>query len=266
MLLVPKLLSPIDDIEEYVQFNYEGWFGLMNTFLSFIPGNMLVSSLLLLLCGVRYISILTVMNHGVNLLPVKAISPIICLAGPAILAGYWIWGTEKYGDSGFAFVRITQSAFPADQDWMLGSNDFLHTCFGVYIFMVLLSVIFSALNAQYLMKSFGRTPSEAANRNLRKSVVSILVMNVFSTFLVSLNTCWLYYQIKHKNYITFPKYLDVLRFTTIYGFPLTQAAFNAISFIVISSSFQKFVRNLGPVNKIWPVTPSGNQRPPHQPA
>ena len=262
--LVPKLLSPIDDIEAYVQYGYKGWFGLLNSFLAFVPVQ-LSYALLLLLCGFRYLIMLTAMSPGINLRPVKVISPFLCLAGPLALVGYWVWGMVRYRGSGMAFVRITQSAFPADVDWMLGSNDFLHASCGIYVFMVLLSIIFSVLNAQNLMKSVGQTPCEAANRDLKRSVISILVMNLFSTIVVVLNICWLVYQIKHSMYRSFPTHLDALRFSTLYGFPLTQAAFNAISFTVISSSFRSFVRNLGPIKKIWPINPSSNGRFPMGP-
>ena len=255
--LVPRLLSPTDEIGPYVQYGYKGWFGLMNSVLAFVPVQ-LSYALLLLLCGFRYLIMLSSMNPNLNLRPVKIISPFLCLAGPVSLVGYWAWGLVKYKNRGFAFVRITQTAFPADVEWMLGSNDFLHASCGAYFFMIVLSVIFSVLNAQYLMKSIGATPCEAANNDLKRSVACILVMNLFSTIVAVLNICWLVYQIQYSMYRAFPTYLDVLRFTAMYGFPLTQASFNAISFTVISSSFRSFVRNLGPVKKIWPVNTPAN--------
>ena len=258
VLLVPKLLAPIEDIEDYVQYDYEGWFGLLNSFLAFVPAQVSYA-LLMFLCCFRYLVMINAMNPNINLKPIKILSPFICLLGAVILTGYWIWGMVRYRSSGFAFVRITQCAFPADIEWMLGSNDYLHTCIGSYLFMVLLSVIFSFLNVQYLRKSVGRTPCESANRDLRRSLMSILVMNLFSIFLLVLNVFWLYYQIKHKSYTYFPTYMDALRFTALYGFPLTQAAFNAISFTIISSSFRSFLRNLGFVKKFWPVSSPSNQ-------
>ena len=261
VILVPKLLAPIGDIEDYMQHEYEGWFGLLNSFLAFLSPQ-ISYAMLLLLCGFRYSALITTLNPTANLKPMKILAPFICLTGAMTLIGYWIWGIFKYRHSGFVFARITQSAFPANMEWLVGSNDFLHASAGFFLCMVLLSVIFSILSVQFLRKSVGQTSNEFSNRHLKRSVISILVMNTFSTFLLVLNIFWLYFQIKHKSYYSFPTYIDALRFTALYGFPLTQAAFNAVSFSIISSSFQSFVKNLSLVKKFWPVgSAPTNQRP-----
>ena len=43
--------------------------------------------------------------------------------------------------------------------------------------------------------------------------------------------------------------MDFIMFTYIYGIPLIQSAFNSISFLIISSSFKVFVKNLVPTRR-----------------
>ena len=244
--LVPKLLSSINDTSYYIDVipSSISWTSYANS--AFLITYDLEIDLLILLCVLRYIHI----KH-----PFVSTSKrnIVC-------AFFFMVGLLKISSriievqwKPVAYFRIFDGVSTAD---LTVARTLPDIGFALNCFLLIFGGLFSTLTIIHL-KNADTASSEVSSRNIDKSIQTIVAMNVFNVLILVNNVSYSIY-LKTFNETNFSTRGDLVEFTKACGLPLVQSSFNAVSFLLISSSFKVFVRTSLQSRRVNPVTMQSN--------
>jgi hypothetical protein len=130
---------------------------------------------------------------------------------------------------------------------------------GVQCIFLLIGALFSGLTILHL-KNSDTAVSDASTRNIRKGIIAIVTMNMFNVFVILSAvgmTIVLHQMGKKPSKIICSTISDFVQFTNVYGIPMSQSAFNSLSFLAISSSFKVYFKKITFPRK---VSPRGKQQ------
>ena len=239
LMLVPKLLSPLEDKDYYIIYNPTSvpWTSYPTFYLNFLVW--FEMEVLVILSISRYVSIahsmLSSRKRDFVSFAAVVISFLKWVIGPIIVRmSQRILFYSRISDS-FGYT-IYEDAF----GYLMGSSTTLLAAIGA---------IFVALTIHYL-KNRDTASSEISGQNIKKGIISLLVinaMNVFVLFSIASVVVAIHlklftdYSAKSKTYSTS---LDFFKFGVLFGTPMAQSFFNCLSFLFISRQFRDFLKGI----------------------
>ena len=228
--LVPKLLSSINDTNYYVDVIpiSISWTSYANS--AFFITYDLEIDLLILLCVLRYIHI---KHPFVSTSKRNIVCAFFFMVGLLKISSRIIevqWKPVAYFRT---FDGIsTANVRAAKQLPMIGLS--------LNCLLLVFGGLFSTLTIIHL-KNADTASSEVSSRNIDKSIQAIVAMNIFNVLILVVNVGYSIY-LNTFNNDNLSSLGDFVEFTNCHGLPLLQSSFNAVSFLLISSSFKVFVR------------------------
>ena len=248
VVLVPKLLSPLDN----VYYNYEPSSTHWTSYSNRIIFNFLEvqQEILVALCVTRYFSILDPLSNAKK--RNSALSVILVM----ILVKNIVFTSLDFLHEPLGYSRIHDSLITMNLLYIKGTMAivFIISCVLRCTFL-LIGGVFSGLTILHLKKS-DTASCESSQRNVRKGIAAIVAMNVFNIFVIILaviNSVMMY-EISKKLPNVFGGLhstgKDFIAFTGTYGITLTQSAFNSLSFLLICKSFRDFVRRITRIGRL----------------
>ena len=244
LLLIPKLLSSPNDQDYYVEINpvSVSWTPPVNNVVKHLHD--IEMDLLVYLCAARYVSIKYPYFSSWKKIFASVVFVICSCAKTSTRIPLHLHKKPVM------YYRVYDMVFTADEEF-IDEVGMVFAYYGMILACIFLLVggSFSGLTIIYL-KNSDTASSESSVRNIEKSIRAILAMSVFNVFVMMtivgqfcvqqyLNTDTLKFD--PSNWTTGT---DFAQFLHSYGMPLLQSAFNTVSFPLISSSFQAFVREL----------------------
>ena len=239
LVLAPKLLSPMGEEDYYINGNLTtvSWTSHSNTFL--IPFSMSEIDVLVVLCVVRYNSVVHPLSsnrvRNMLLLSILILNSVLNITMASI----------PYFHEPMVYMRILDSMIISDQEY---SNTvalpLAYIILGFNCTLLLVGGVYTILTIKYL-KNSDSASSEASRINIRRGIMSLVAMNLFNIILIISNLGHgIYLLINHTNNQDgwlFSTGGDFLQFANFYFTPVIQSAFNVISFLFICGSFRTFV-------------------------
>jgi hypothetical protein len=256
IVFIPKLLSPQDDMDYY--YIYEpssiNWTSYLNMVL--ISTTNVEILLLVILCAARYLTLKNPLSTAKMRAVVFTVTILTLFLFRLAYASLDYFGNplgySKVKDSvismNISYIRST--IIPMSQV-LLSSN----------CIFLLMGALFSGLTIVHL-KNSDTAESESSIKNIRRGIITIVTMNVFNVFVIltAVGMSIVLHRMDGKwGDIEHSTINDFFMFANIYGVPLTQSAFNSLSFLIISSSFKAFLNNLASTRRINPWTQQRNQ-------
>ena len=232
LMLIPKLLSSLEDKDYYIIYNPTSvpWTADLNFFLRhFLRSEM---DALVMLNISRYFSIVHPLSSFRGKYVIFFVASLMALLRrilSPILAR--VFQTEKF------YLRITDALdHPAHEGllrYIMISWTFLSLVIGV---------IFVALTTHHLKKT-DTASSDVSSRNVKRSIIFLIATSLFNIFLLITG-------INYQVIETMKTYNDVYKstrwdcstFVITWVLPLSQSVFNSVSFLLISRLFREFVR------------------------
>ena len=235
LVLIPKLLSPLDEDDYYINLGSIPWTGYSNrSMLSLIGFEMF---LLVVPCVSRYFVLVRPLSSA------KRRNIVFSAVLVFVFLYFLLFLILDYFQP-MGYMRILDSVIVVDESYLsnYGMPMLFINCGLICIFMVF-GGSFIILTIRHL-KNSDTASSEVSSRNIRRGIIYLIAMNIFNLFVLlttvgyNIAMCIL---ITETNYSTS---LDFIQFVTMYGTPLVQSAFNSVSFLFICSAFRAFVKKL----------------------
>jgi hypothetical protein len=240
IILIPKLLSPQNDIDYYYDqvLSSVSWTSYSNgtvMMLSSIEG-----SLLILLCIARYMTL----KHPLTSAKIRnRVFSVIILV-------MFLWKVcrifPEYLYEPLGYMRVVDTVVSMDPHYI---NKFLFILYienAVDCLLLMIGGLFSGLTVLHL-KNSDTAASNTSARNIRRGIVAIVAMNFFNVLVLLLVVVFsiLIHAMSANNWHDFhySTTSDFIQFTQVYGAPLIQSSFNSVSLLCISSSFRMSVGN-----------------------
>ena len=238
--LVPKLLSSINDTSYYIDVipSSISWTSYANS--AFLITYDMEIDLLILLCVLRYIHI---KYPFISTSKRNVVCAFFFMVGLLKISSRIIEVQWKP----VAYFRIFDGVSTAD---LTVARTLPDIGFALNCFLLVFGGLFSTLTIIHL-KNADTASSEVSSRNIDKSIQTIVAMNVFNVFILVNNVSYSIY-LKTFNETNFSTRWDFVEFTKTCGLPLVQSSFNAVSFLLISSSFKVFVRTSLQLRRVNP--------------
>ena len=247
-VLLPRLLSPQDDQDFYYIFSPTSihWTSYLNQIFFRLGG--IETEMLIVLCVVRYLAIRRPLTAATkrNVASSSVLLILLVFRVAFIFSGYY--------HKPLGYSRITDFVTSMDKEYVTGLMSLLnYIANSLQCLFLLIGGFVSGLTI-ILLKNSDTAASDASARNIRRGIVAIVAMNVFNILVISsiLGMSITIYNLDRRDKggsIKHTTAMDFIMFTYIYGIPLIQSAFNSISFLIISSSFKVFVKNLVPTRR-----------------
>ena len=238
LVLVPKLLSPLEDKDYYIIYNPTSvpWTAYLHCYFMIVVWFEL--DVLVILSVSRYFSI----AYSFSCSQKKNIALFVTL-----LLSFFKWiiiamvtSVRLYQKTAF-FSRISDSYGFATHDeltftYIIGSS----TC----LFLII-GVIFVILTIHH-MRNTDTASSEISSKNISRGIIFLIVqsfLNIFVLFLTFSYTTTVHLKMfaLYSDTRIYSTGLDLFQFAVLYGTPVSQSFFNSISFLFISRSFRKFL-------------------------
>ena len=236
LVLVPKLLSPLGEDDYYINEDLTtvSWTTHLNTILA--PLSNFEIDVLVVLCVVRYNSVV----HPLSSTRVRNMV-LLCF----LISNYVFKITMPflpYFHEPMVRIRILDSMIISDQDYNYKvALPLAYVSFGANSTLLLIGGVYTILTIQYL-KNSDTAFSEASRINIRKGTISLVAMNLFNMILIISNLghglSLLINHTKDQEDWSFSTGSDFIQFANFYFTPVIQSAFNAVSFLLICSSFR----------------------------
>ena len=237
LMLIPKLLSPLEDEDYFIIFNPKSvpWTAYPNYYLIFFVW--FEADVLVILSVSRHISIAHSFSFGQTKNAVfSALLFLSFLKWVGIPTHFNLF--QKILLYCRLYDSITYTKF-------VGA--FSYVMVGSTILFLIIGVIFVALTIIYL-KNADTASSDISDRNTKRginfliatSLFNIIVLILCVTFTIALNL-ELFTEYSEKRTYGYTTWLDLFHFGVVYGTPMSQSVFNSISFLCISKSFREFL-------------------------
>ena len=234
LMLVPKLISPLEDKDYYIIYNPTSvsWIAYPNFFLNlFVRFEM---DAVVILSVSRYFSIAHPLYFSVRKNIVFKVVFILSMLKWILSPVMGVYVFKKI----LMFYRISNTfAFTSYE------GPFRYIFGGSTAFFVVVGAIFVALTIHHL-KNSDTASSELSSQNIRRGIISLIATSLFNV-LVLLSA--IFFQViltlrLSKDKMTHSTMWDFVQFGVVYGIPLIQSVFNSLSFLLISTSFREFAR------------------------
>ena len=236
LVLVPKLLSPLGEEDYYINDDLTtvSWTSHLNTILA--PLSNFEIDLLVVLYVVRYHSVVNPLSsskvRNMILLSLLILNSVFKITMPFL----------PYFLEPMACIRILDSMIINDPDYTYEvALPLAYFSFGSNSILLLIGGVYTILTIQYL-KNSDTASSEASRINIQRGIMSLVAMNLFNMVLIISNLGHgLYLLTNHTNNQdgwSFSTGSDFIQFANFYFTPVIQSAFNAVSFLLICSSFR----------------------------
>ena len=233
LFLIPKLLSPMVDINYYAtdDVSLVSWTVYMNTVVS--TAVWFEMDVIVVLNASRYFGFTRPLSSA--RFRNVAFSTVLILS-------FLRWcGLPVYHISGLTgryYTRLYEAVSTPNIDNLIS---YTHSA-SYFLFMVV-GGLFLVLTIWYLKKSDSAT-SEVSNQNIRKGIISMTTMCLFNLFviLVSMFYAISFIIMKKTGWKMQSTGLDFLQFSLIYGVPAIQSIFNSLCFSFTCCLFRNFVK------------------------
>ena len=245
LVLVPKLLSPLDDIYYDYDPSSTHWTSYSNK----IIFNLLEvqQEILVVLCVSRYFSIVDPLSNAKK--RNSALSVILVM----IFVKNIVFTSLEFLHEPLGYHRIQDSLITMNLLYIKETIAivFIISCVLRCAFL-LIGGVFSGLTILHLKRS-DTASCESSERNVRKGIIAIVAMNVFNVFVIILAVInsIIAYEVYKKLPDSFKDLhstgKDFMHFALIYGITLTQSTFNTLSFLLICRTFRDFLKRMIPI-------------------
>ena len=234
VILLPKLLSPLDEEDFYINYTPKSlpWTVYTKNFYGcFVWFEM---DVLVVLSVSRYITLTRPLSSSGKRNFVFSAVLLVCLLK-------WVssFATVHIDNNISHYHRLSGTiSFTSFQglSYILGGS----TCV-----ILVIGVIFTALTIQFL-KSSDTIPSEISSQNIRRGIIFLIATSLFNVIvLISCITFQIIQSLrleKNRSDRYYSTKWDLLLFSVIYGIPTSQSVFNSVSFMFISCEFREFVK------------------------
>ena len=236
LVLVPKLLSPLGEDSYYIDYNLTNisWTSYLNNLSMLL--SMYEIDVVVVLCVVRY-------NNVVHPLSSRRVRNVI-------LSSILIWnflvnifaGGLHYFYEPLVYHRIIDMLICIDPKYL--SNivyPMTYLLFSVNCILLLIGGVYTILTIKYL-KNSDTASSEASRINIRKGIISLVAMSLFNILLIlsNLGHSFDLFRKANNGFQSYSTMSNFIAFANYYFTPVIQSAFNAVSFLIICSSFRIF--------------------------
>ena len=235
LVLVPKLLSPLDEedyyyIREYSSIPKMAYFNSVVASLFWIETDILV-----VLSVSRYFSI----SRPLEVAPKRNAVLLFLIILSAL---HWFTSSIPTFVKEHVYIRVLDQVFSVDS----GSVTSITIWFvkGTVRCLILMTGVTSTTLTIVELKKSDTVASEFSDANVRRGVISLVTISVFNVFVlvfVIIQNVVLFFMAK-SNWQIYSTGIDFLTFLMAYGISLVQSTFNSISFFAISLSFKTFLR------------------------
>ena len=257
LVLVPKLLSPLGKEDYY--YNWElanvSWTSHLNIFMVAI--NTLEIDVLVVLCVVRYYSVVYPLSssrlRNMILLSISIFNFVFNIIAACLPYFHEPMARSRILD----FIIITDLNYAYKVSIPIG-----HAAFGISCIFLLIGGGYTTLTIKCL-KNSDTASSEASRINIRRGIMSLVAMSLCNILVILANVGHsLVLLINQVNNETGEDWkhntaYDFFQFSNVYFTPVIQSAFNAVSFLVICSSFRIYAMKW--LKRGRTVNPSVNQ-------
>ena len=254
LVFIPKLLSPQDDDEYFLDSKLTSipWTSYTNHLVLSAIG--IEINLLIVLCGARYFTFKYPLSDS------RKRNVVFSSVLVANTLNSVAWNFIVYFYEPFTHSKLHDFVISMDIKYITGTVIPLwYTGVCLQCMYLLAGGVFSGLTIVHL-KNSDTAASEASTRNIRKGIVAIVAMNEFNAFVIlsyvamsiilhEMNKDWR--NVKHSTLS------DFIQFTSAYGIKLIQSAFNSVSFLISCSSFKEFVKKF--TGRVNPSTKQQNR-------
>ena len=241
LVLVPKLLSPMAE-DDYLFYTTDlrpiSWTAYSNNFLRSV--NLFEIDVLVVLCVVRYKTVVNPLSS--SRLRNMILSIFLAFDILRIISLEFLQFLRKP----IGYYRIHDSMTSFDRKYLDAVIlPVTHSFFGITCLYFLIGVTYTVLTIIYL-KNFNTASSDASRKNVRTSTISLVAMNVFNIFVIVVmithGTVMLIYHMKiNEDRYSISTSNDFFQFANLFFTPLIQSTFNALSLLLICSSFKDFL-------------------------
>ena len=237
LILVPKLLSPLEDKDYYIIYNPTSvpWTAYTNFYLMFLVW--IEMDALAILSVSRYISIAHPMFSSL-------IRNVIC--STAIIFSFLKWGL------GALSIRLSQETSFFSRIFDSFGYTIYEGAFGIFMgfstsFLIIIGAIFVALTIYHLNNS-DTASSEISSQNVRRGIIYLVATNLVNVFVLFFTCSYpiavhlkMFTDYNAKN--TYSTGLDLYQFGVLFVIPMAQSFFNCLSFLLISRQFRDFLKD-----------------------
>ena len=233
MFLIPKLLSPMEDIDYFYtdDVSLVSWTVYMNTVVS--TAVWFEMDVIVVLNVSRYFGLTRPLSSARFRNVAFSTVLILSFLKWCSLPVYHISGrTDRY------YTRLYEVVSTPNIDDLV---TYSHSAF--YFLFVVVGGLFLVLTIWYLKNSDSAT-SDVSNQNIRKGIISMTTMCLFNIFIILVS---MFYTIsltlmKDSGWKMQSTGLDCIQFLFIYGVPAIQSIFNFLSFTLTCRLFRDFVK------------------------
>ena len=238
LVLAPKLLSPLGEEDYYINGDLTtvSWTSHVNTFLAAL--SMFEIDVLVVLCVVRYNSVV----HPLSSTKVRNMVLLSFLVSDSVFK--ITMPSLPYFHEPMEYMRILDSIIIHSLDYTFKvALPSAYVAFGFNSTLLLIGGVYTILTIKYL-KNSDTASSEGSRKNIRRGIISLVAMSLFNILLILSNlghglVLWIDH-VKGYDGSTFSVGSDFIQFSNFYFTPIIQSSFNAVSFLVICSSFRTF--------------------------
>ena len=257
LVLVPKLLSPLGEDDYYYNWDLTtiSWTSHLNIFM--IAINTFEIDLLVVLCVVRYYSVVYPLSssrlRNMTLLSISIFNFVFNIIAACLPYFHEPMARSRILD----FVMISDVDYAHEVAIPIG-----HAAFGFRCIFLLIGGAYTILTIKYL-KNSDTASSEASRINIRKGIMSLVAMSLCNILVILANLghsfALFINQVTGETRESWEHNTayDFFQFANLYFVPVIQSAFNAVSFLIICSSFRIYAMKW--LERGRTVNPSVNQ-------
>ena len=237
LMLIPKLLSPLEDKDYYIIYNPK------SVPLTAYPNYYLIffvwfeADVLVILSVSRHISLAH--SFSFELEQNAAYSLLLLLS---FLKWVGIPTYVNLFQKVLLYCRLYDSI-----TYTKYVGAFSYIIVGSTILFLIVGVIFVALTIIYL-RNADTASSDISDRNIKRSIIFLIATSLFNVIVLVLcvifTVAWnleLFTEYGEERTYEYTTWLDFFHFGVLYGTPMSQSVFNSISFLCISKTFREFL-------------------------